>query len=76
MIKRCLFIQKMILIIDNYYTLEYLSCIPNKKESVFKYLGLELSDNVFDIIIEKYQLEPSDHLVDLLYEALIFEKNK
>ena len=70
------FTQKdKLLIIDNYYTLDYLSSIPNKKESVFKYLGLELSDNVFDKLISKYQLEPSNHLVDLLYEALVFEKN-
>ena len=65
-----------LLIIDNYYTLDYLSKIKNKKESVFKYLDLELSDDVFDKIIKKYKLEPSNHLVDLLYEAIIFEKNK
>ena len=70
------FIKKdKLLIIDNYYTLDYLSNIPNKKESVFKYLGLELSDDVFDKLIDKYKLEPSNHLVDLLYEALIFEKS-
>ncbi len=63
-----------LLIIDNYYTIDYLNSIPNKKESVFKYLGLELSNNVFDKIIDKYKLEPSNHLVDLLYEALMFEK--
>ena len=49
--------------------------ITNKKESVFKYLNLELTDDVFDKLMKKYQLEPSNHLVDLLYEALIFEKN-
>ncbi len=65
-----------LLIIDNYYTLDYLNKIKNKKESVFKYLGLELSDDVFDKIINKYKLEPSNHLVDLLYEAIVFEKNK
>ena len=62
-----------LLIIDNYYTIDYLKNIDNKKESVFKYLGLEISDDVFDKIITKYQLEPSNHLVDLLYEALMFE---
>ena len=64
-----------LLIIDNYYTLDYLSSIPNKKESIFKYLGLEFSNDVFDKIMDKYKLESSNHLVDLLYEALIFEKN-
>ena len=69
------FIKKdKLLIIDNYYTLDYLKNIPNKKESVFKYLGLELSDDVFDKVIDKYKLEPSNHFVDLLYEAIIFEK--
>lgn len=61
-----------LLIIDNYYTLDYLSNIRNKKESVFKYLDLELTDDVFDKLIKKYKLEPSNHLVDLLYEAIIF----
>lgn len=70
------FIKKdKLLIIDNYYTLDYLKNINNKKESVFKYLDLELSDDVFDKLIKKYQLEPSNHLVDLLYEAIVFEKN-
>ena len=63
-----------LLIIDNYYTLDYLKDLKNKKDSVFKYLGLELSDDVFDIVIDKYKLEPSNHLVDTLYEAIIFEK--
>ena len=64
-----------ILIIDNFYTLDYLKNIDNKKESIFKYLDLEFSNEVFDKIIEKYKLEPSNHLVDLLYEALMFEIN-
>ena len=64
-----------LLIIDNYYTIDYLKSIKNKKESVFKYLDLDLTDDVFDKLINKYQLEPSNHLVDLLYEAIIFEKN-
>lgn len=69
------FISKdVLLIIDNYYTLDYLKNITNKKESVFKYLGLSFSNEVFNEIMNKYQLEPSNHLVDLLYEALIFEK--
>ncbi len=63
-----------LLIIDNYYTIDYLSKITNKKDSVFKYLDLELSNDVFDKLMKKYELEPSNHLVDLLYEALMFEK--
>lgn len=63
-----------LLIIDNFYTLDYLNNISNKKESIFKFLGLEFSNDVFDKIIDKYKIEPSNHLVDILYEAIIFEK--
>ena len=31
--------------------------------------------NDIDDIIEKYNLEPSNYIVDLLYEALIYESN-
>jgi DNA polymerase III alpha subunit (gram-positive type) len=62
-----------LLIIDNTYTKNYLIDIDNKKESVFKYLGLDVSDDVFDKLMNKYGLEPSNYLVDLLYEALIKE---
>lgn len=62
-----------LLIIDNTYTRNYLSDIDNKKESVFKYLGLDVDDEVFDRLMNKYELEPSNYLVDLLYEALIKE---
>ena len=64
-----------LLIIDNDYTLDYLKDFNNKKESVFKYLDLEFSNDVFDKIMKKYELEPSNHLVDLLYEALIFKNS-
>ena len=64
-----------LLIIDNNYTLDYLSEIKNKKESVFKYLDLSISNDVFDKLITKYELEPSNHIVDLLYEAIIKESN-
>jgi hypothetical protein len=64
-----------LLIIDNDYTKDYLKNIKNKQESVFNYLDLKISNNVFNELVDKYKLEPSNHLVDLLYEALIFEKN-
>lgn len=65
-----------LLIIDNYYTLDYLKDIKNTKESVFNYLNMEYSVDVFDKIMQKYKLEPSNHLVDLLYEALMFENSQ
>ena len=64
-----------LLIIDNNYTLNYLSNFENKKESIFKYLNMEYNDNVINDIILKYNLEPSNYIVDLLYEALIYESN-
>lgn len=64
-----------ILIIDNAYTEDYLNEIDNKKESVFKYMGLEYSEDVFEIIKEKYAIAPTEHLVDILYEALMMSKD-
>ena len=64
-----------LLIIDNEYTKDYLKDFVNLKESIFKYLNLELTDDVFTNLIKKYNLEPSNNLVDLLYEGLIYESN-
>ena len=48
----------------------------NVKELVYPYLDMEHSYNVFDEIINKYNLEPSNHLVDLIYEAIIYESDR
>lgn len=64
-----------LLIIDNTYTYNFLTELDNPKESIFKYLDLEISDDVIDKVISKYKLEPSNYIVDLLYEALIYESN-
>ena len=64
-----------LLIIDNSYTYKYLEEFNNEKIPVFDYLNLKLSDTVFDEMIKKYNLEASNYLVDLLYEALIMEYN-
>ena len=64
-----------LLIIEKEYTPSYLDELNNKKELVYPYLDLEYSQDVFDKIMEKYKLKPSDHLVDLLYEAIIYEGN-
>ena len=47
----------------------------NKKELVYPYLELEKTNDVFNIIMDKYKLQPSNHLVDLIYEAIIYEGN-
>lgn len=62
-------------IIDNNYTNNYLKDFSNKKSSILKLLNLEYSDDVIDKIITKYNLTPSNYIVDLLYEALIYESN-
>ena len=64
-----------LLVIDNAYTLNYLKEIENEKESVLNYLNMTYHDEVIDEIINKYKLEPSNCIVDLLYEALIYESN-
>ena len=65
-----------LLLIENTYTLDYLKKLNNKKELIYPYLNMTHSYNVINEIIEKYHLEPSNHLVDLLYEAIIYESNK
>lgn len=64
-----------IFIVEESYTLDYLSYLDNKKELIYPYLNMEYSLDVFDKIIDKYQLESSNHLVDLIYEAIICESN-
>lgn len=65
-----------LLIIDSDYTKNYLNDLENNKESVFNYLGLKFHDDVIEEVIKKYNLEPSNYIVDLLYEALIYEDGK
>ena len=64
-----------LLIIDNDYTLDYLKDLSNDKESIFKYLDMEFNEDVINQVMEKYKLEPSNNIVDLLYEALIYESS-
>ena len=64
-----------LLIIEENYTLDYLKEMKNKKEMIYPYLNLQYSYDIFEKIKDKYKLEPSNHLVDLLYEAIIYESN-
>lgn len=64
-----------LLIIEDSYTLDYLADFLNKKELFYKYLNMEYSIDIFDKMVEKYHLQPSNHLVDLIYEAIIYEGN-
>ena len=60
-----------ILIIDNTYTLNYFDDLENKLELVFPYLELEFNGEVIQKMIDKYKLEASNYMVDLVYEAII-----
>lgn len=64
-----------ILIMDNEYTEHYLEYLDNKKESIFNYLNTSYSHNVIDELINEHHLEPSNYIVDLLYEALMAVTN-
>jgi len=62
-----------ILILEDSYTIDYLKELDNKKELIYPYLNMEYSIDVFSKIMDKYKIEPTPHLVDILYEAIIFE---
>ena len=64
-----------LLILNNEYTNNYLEEIENKKIDITSLLNMEYSDDLIDKIIEKYKLQPSNYIVDLLYEALMFEND-
>ena len=54
----------------------YLKELNNKKEIIYPYIDVEYSNDVFNKIMDKYKIEPSNHLVDILYEAIIFHGEK
>lgn len=60
-----------LLILDNQYTKNFLEELPNEKESICKYLEKEYSDNLIEELVKENNLEPSNYIVDLLYESLI-----
>lgn len=64
-----------LLLIEDSYTKDYLKELDNVKELVYPYLQLDYSLDIFERIIKKYSLEPSNHLVDIIYEAIIYEGN-
>ena len=64
-----------LILLDDTYTLDYLKEIPNAKELVYPYLELDYTNDVFEKLMKKYHLQPTNHLVDLIYEAIIYEGN-
>lgn len=60
-----------LLILDNTYTNNFLKDINNQKESIAKLLDKEYTDTLIDDLIKENNLEPSNYIVDLLYESII-----
>lgn len=60
-----------LLILDNSYTKSFLEELTNKKESVLKYLDKEYHDTVIEELIAENNIEPTNYIVDILYESLI-----
>ena len=56
---------------DNLYTKNFLEDLENKKESICKYLDTEYTDNFIEDLMKKFDLEPTNYIVDILYESLI-----
>ena len=64
-----------LLLLEEEYTKKYLSEMDNHKELVYPYFDLEFDKEIFNKIIDKYHLQHTEHLVDLVYEAIIYEGN-
>ena len=60
-----------ILTLDNPYTNNFLESLSNEKESILKYLDKEYNDRVVEELIEENNIEPTNYIVDILYESLI-----
>lgn len=60
-----------LIVLDDTYTLNYLADFLNDKELIFPYFDLEFNDKVIEELVKKYGLEPSNYMVDLVYEAII-----
>ncbi len=65
-----------ILLMEENYTPGYLSELDNKKELIYPYLDMEYSLDIIERIMDKYKIEKTPHLVDILYEAIIFHGDK
>lgn len=62
-----------LLILDDIYTKDFFKEFDNEIDYITNYLGMEYNDHIIEKIIKKYKLQPSNHIVDLLYEALMME---
>lgn len=65
-----------ILILDETYTKAYLEKLGNELIPILSFLEEEYSNDIIDKLATKYNLEPSNYIVDLLYESLIQKLSK
>lgn len=62
-------------IFDNRYTNNFLATLLNDKISIASVFDMDYTDDFVELLIKKYNLEPSNYIVDLIYEALIYRSN-
>ncbi len=60
-----------IFILNDDYTQDFITPLTKNIHNILDYLDMSYSNDIINKIIAKYNLEPSEHIVDLLYEALI-----
>lgn len=63
--------DRKLLILDNAYTNNFLESIDNEKESICKYLGMDYHDRIIEELMDKFEIEETNYIVDILYESLI-----
>lgn len=59
-----------LIIIPNEYTIDYLNDLENEKISVCEILKINFSDNLINDIINKYNLDLNDEIVEIMYKAI------
>ncbi len=70
------FIGKLpLLYISDPYTLNFIKRYSNKKEDILKQYNKEYSTTIIDELMNKYNIQPTNYIVDILYESLIHESN-
>lgn len=64
-----------VLILDNDYTIKYLENLNINCEFICKYLNITYTSDLIEKLIEKYNLAPTNYIVDILLESIIYESN-
>lgn len=60
-----------LLFLNNGYTNSYLKDVSNEKIDICSLFHMEYSDDFITKLIQKYHLEESNYIVDLLYESIL-----